>query len=124
MNALVLALTLSGFAAGLLGGVWLGFTITTRDAGLIGVLDRRVSQCLDLSSAAKARADALEASWTEHLTELERKRAQARAERQRADAAAAKVEGQPPAVAAAPPVDPENPRERRRMLARGLRPAS
>jgi len=118
-NALVLALALGGFAAGLLLGIFVGFQVTSRDAGLVAVLDKRVSQSLDLSSAAKARADALEANWTEHLTELERKRAQARAERQRADAKLDKVE----AAEAPAPELPESPRERRRMLARGLRPA-
>jgi hypothetical protein len=112
----LLALTGTGsaLAVGLLAGVWLGFRIVSRDAALLAVLDKRVGDALTKSSEAAARAALLEATWEEHLAELERKRKKAAAERQRADA---KAEPEEPEAAAAPA--PElTPRERRRQLAR------
>lgn len=119
-NALVLALTASGLAAGMLLGIWVGFRVVTRDAGLIGALDKRVAQALTLSGDAKARCDMLAATWEEHLAELERKRAKAAAERQRAEQAQRKQEAheEQPAQPAAPSLDDLSPRERRRALAR------
>mgnify|MGYP003561971769 CR=1 FL=1 len=119
-NALVLALTASGLAAGILLGIFVAFRGVTRDAALIGALDKRVAQALTLSSDAKARADLLTATWEEHLADLERKRAKAAAERQRAEQVQRKQEAAEPAE----PVDPQaaldalSPRERRRALAR------
>jgi hypothetical protein len=116
LNELVLALGASAFAGGLLLGIFVGFRVVTRDASLLAVLDRRVAQSLDASSAAKARADSLEAQWVEHLAALERKRAAARAERQRADEATARGSEVPPALPE--PLPEPTPRERRRMLGR------
>lgn len=119
--ALVLAGASCAFALGLLSGVYVGFLVVTRDASLLAVLDKRCAQALTASSEAKARADLLEANWSEHLAELERKRAKARAERQRAEEATARGE-QPPAEQPEP--EPATPRERRRQLARIARVAS
>lgn len=121
MDGLALALACSGFAGGLLSGVWLGFKVVSRDAGLVGQLDRRVAQSLTASSEAKARADALDATWADYLAEIDRKRNKAATERQRADQAVAKAAE---AQADAPPADADgelSPRDRRRALARRLR---
>ena len=115
--ALVLALGGSALAVGLLCGLSVGFRVVSRDAALLAVLDKRVAQALTASSEAKARADLLEATWAEHLEELERKRAKARAERQRADEAAARSEEKAPADSPPPELD-LTPRERRRQIAR------
>ena len=119
MHELVLAYTASAFATGLLSGIWLGFRVVTRDASLIAALDKRVGEALAYSSAAKSRADLLEAQWGDALEELDRKRASARAERQRADAAKGPKQ-QPEAEPLAPPVQ-LTPRERRRMIAAKVR---
>jgi len=112
-NVLVLACAASSFAVGLLAGVWLGFRVVSRDAALLATLDKRVGESLAYSSAAKSRADLLEAQWTDYLEDVERKRAKATAERSRAEKRAAPEE---PAA----PVDVAtlSPRERRRLIAR------
>ena len=120
MNALELALGCSAFAFGLLSGIFCGFRVVTRDAGLIGALDRRVAQALSQSSAAKAEADRLTETWAEYLADAERKRAKASAERQRVERAEQKTGAEP----AAPSLDDLDPRERRRAIARGVRAVS
>jgi hypothetical protein len=120
VNGLELALACSAFAFGLLAGIFCGFRVVTRDAGLIGALDRRVAQALSQSSAAKADADRLTETWAEYLADAERKRAKASAERQRVERAEQKGAEQ----SAAPSLDELDPRERRRALARGMRAAS
>lgn len=84
----MLAATLTGLCAGLA----VGLRIAARDAALLGVLDKRVGTALDKSSAAMARAAQMEEAWADYLDNLERKRASARAERQRADKTREQVE--------------------------------
>lgn len=121
MHELVLAYTAAAFAIGLLSGIWLGFRIVSRDAAMLATLDKRVGEALAYSSAAKARADLLEAQWADSVEEADRKRAQARAERQRADATKAKTPE--PAAAPSEVVDLASltPRERRRLIAQRVR---
>lgn len=125
MESSWLLLTLTGtgsaLALGLLAGVWLGFRVVSRDAALLAVLDKRVADALGKSSEAAARAALLEATWEEHLQELERKRKKAAAERQRADAKAAPEEPETPAAAPIP--EELTPRQRRIAIARQARQA-
>jgi hypothetical protein len=121
LHELVLAYTAAAFAIGLLSGIWLGFRIVSRDAAMLATLDKRVGEALAYSSAAKALADLLEAQWADSVEEADRKRAQARAERQRADATKAKTPE--PAAAPSEVVDLASltPRERRRLIAQRVR---
>lgn len=114
LSALALAST-AGFAlgalSGVLGGIWLGFKISTRDAALLArfAVDSR---------EARATAERIEESVEATLESVERKRASAAAAASRADAKLRAVEEAPPE---APPEEELSPRERRRNLGRRLR---
>jgi hypothetical protein len=108
------------FALGLLLGVWIGLRISTRDAALLGVLDRRVATALTKSADAETRAAQLEAAWVEQLERVETNRRRSAAERQRAEEARAKIEeanAEPAQTRGALP-DALQGAERRRAIAR------
>jgi hypothetical protein len=123
MNGLILATMLGATLTGLCAGLAVGLRIAARDATLLGVLDKRVGTALDKSSAAMARAAQLEEAWADYLDNLERKRASARAERQRADKTREQVEAKEKAQE--PPVKLEELplAEQRIAIARRLRGA-
>lgn len=129
-NVLAVTIAGSGFAVGLLAGLWTGLRIAARDAGLLGVLDRRVATALTKSTDAMARAEQLEAAWIEQLERVETNRRRSSAERQRAEDAKRKVEEAQEAANAEPMIqnlggipDQLSGAERRRAIGARLRRA-
>jgi predicted nucleic acid-binding Zn-ribbon protein len=111
---------------GLCAGLVLGLRLAARDAALLAVLDKRVAVALEKSAASMARAAQLEEAWADYLDQLERKRASARSERQRAEktreqaeAATKKADEQP----AEQPLEGLPLAEQRLVIARRLRGA-
>lgn len=107
----------SAFLAAVLGGVFLGLRIATRDAAMLASIAKESRAAIAGAEAAIARADTLEQAWTLQTTKLNQLRNSMSAAASRAERAEAKAADEPAAVAARAP----SLTERRKAVAQRLR---